>query len=84
VAKKSSPRKGGGIASSIARAFGAIWRSFAKALGASIRFVTRGAKDLDPEHQRDGLGSQLQRRGGNLIIGLAALHMPSSMEPLAA
>jgi len=55
VAKKSSSRKGGGIASSIARTFGAIWRSFAKAL------------------------LQLQRRGGNLIIGLAALHMPSSM-----
>ena len=66
MAKKSSPRKGGGIASSVARAFGAIWRSFAKALGASIRFVTRGAKDLDPEHQRDGLGLLL------LIVALIA------------
>jgi len=66
VAKKSSSRKGGGIASSIARTFGAIWRSFAKALGASIRFITRGAKDLDPEHQRDGLGLLL------LIVALIA------------
>ncbi|MEY2678928.1 MAG: hypothetical protein RLZZ160_6, partial [Actinomycetota bacterium] len=56
MAKKSSAKKGSGIASSIARAFGALWRSFAKALGASVRFVTRGAKDLDPEHQRDGFG----------------------------
>ena len=66
MAKKSSSRKGGGIASSIARTFGAIWRSFAKALGASIRFITRGAKDLDPEHQRDGLGLLL------LIVALIA------------
>jgi len=66
VAKKSSPRKGSGIAGSIARALRTVWRSFAKALGASIRFVTRGAKDLDPEHQRDGLGLLL------LIVALIA------------
>jgi len=66
VAKKSSAKKGSGIASSIARAFGALWRSFAKALGASVRFVTRGAKDLDPEHQRDGFGLLL------LIVALVA------------
>ncbi len=66
MAKKSSARKGGGIAGSLARALGAIWRSFAKALGASIRFITRGAKDLDPEHQRDGLGLLL------LIVALVA------------
>ena len=66
MAKKSSAKKGSGIASSIARAFGALWRSFAKALGASVRFVTRGAKDLDPEHQRDGFGLLL------LIVALVA------------
>ncbi|MSY49178.1 MAG: DNA translocase FtsK, partial [Actinobacteria bacterium] len=27
----------------------------AKALGGSIRFIARGAKDLDPAHQRDGI-----------------------------
>ena len=43
-----------------------MWRSFAKALGASIRFVTRGARDLDPEHQRDGFGLLL------LIVSLIA------------
>ena len=66
MAKKSSAKKGSGIASSIARALGALWRSFAKALGASVRFVTRGAKDLDPEHQRDGFGLLL------LIVALVA------------
>jgi len=33
---------------------GAIWRTIAKALGGSIRFIFRGASDLDPAHQRDG------------------------------
>ena len=56
MAKKNSSRKGSGLIAAISRAVGAIWRSFAKALGASIRFVTRGARDLEPEHQRDGFG----------------------------
>jgi S-DNA-T family DNA segregation ATPase FtsK/SpoIIIE len=56
VAKKSSPRKRSGVLPSLIRALSTLWRSFAKAIGASIRFVSRGAKDLDPEHQRDGFG----------------------------
>jgi len=56
VAKKNSARKGRGVVGAMSRALGALWRSFAKALGASVRFVTRGARDLDPEHQRDGFG----------------------------
>ena len=51
TAKKSSksgflPLIGAGLAST--------WRLIAKSLGSSIRFVARGAKDLDPEHHRDG------------------------------
>ena len=38
----------------LSRLIGVIWRGLAKLLGGSVRFVTRGAKDLDPEHQRDG------------------------------
>jgi S-DNA-T family DNA segregation ATPase FtsK/SpoIIIE len=34
---------------------GIIWRSFARALGGSVRFIFRGAGDLDPAHQRDGI-----------------------------
>jgi DNA segregation ATPase FtsK/SpoIIIE, S-DNA-T family len=33
---------------------GALWRGIAKALGGSVRFIFRGASDLDPAHQRDG------------------------------
>ena len=51
VKKKSGkgavlPLLGSGLAS--------LWHLIAKSLGSSIRFVARGAKDLDPEHHRDG------------------------------
>ena len=36
------------------RGLAAAWRFFAKAIGSGIRFIFRGAKDLDPAHQRDG------------------------------
>ena len=54
--KKRSQSKGksNGIGSSIARGLAAIWRGLAKFLGKSIRFLAKGAKDLDPAHQRDG------------------------------
>lgn len=66
MAKKNSSRKGSGFLGVIGRGLGGLWRSFAKVLGASIRFVTRGARDLDPEHQRDGFGLLL------LIVALIA------------
>ena len=54
MAKKKSRTKSGGIGSSILRGLAAIWRGLAKYLGKSVRFVAKGAKDLDPAHQRDG------------------------------
>jgi DNA segregation ATPase FtsK/SpoIIIE, S-DNA-T family len=51
--KKASP-KSTSIFGGITRALGALWRLLARALGSSIRFVFRGAKELDPVHQRDG------------------------------
>ncbi|NBV66772.1 MAG: DNA translocase FtsK, partial [Actinobacteria bacterium] len=54
MAKKKTRTKSGGIGSSILRGLAAIWRGLAKYLGKSIRFVAKGAKDLDPAHQRDG------------------------------
>jgi S-DNA-T family DNA segregation ATPase FtsK/SpoIIIE len=54
MAKKKTRTKSGGIGSSILRGLAAIWRGLAKFLGKSIRFVAKGAKDLDPAHQRDG------------------------------
>jgi S-DNA-T family DNA segregation ATPase FtsK/SpoIIIE len=50
VAKKSKSSARAG------RVLGGIWRAIAKSCGATIRFITRGARDLDPEHQRDGIG----------------------------
>ena len=54
MAKKNTRTKSSGIGSSILRGLAAIWRGLAKYLGKSIRFVAKGAKDLDPAHQRDG------------------------------
>ena len=54
MAKKKTRTKSGGIGSSILRGLAATWRGLAKYLGKSIRFVAKGAKDLDPAHQRDG------------------------------
>ena len=51
VKKKSSKS---GILPLIASGLTATWHLIAKSLGSSIRFVARGAKDLDPEHHRDG------------------------------
>ena len=41
-------------AQKVARGIVATWRFIAKALGSAVRFIFRGAKDLDPAHQRDG------------------------------
>ena len=49
--KKSSK---GGVLPLIYSGLAATWHLIAKSLGSSIRFVARGAKDLDPEHHRDG------------------------------
>ena len=66
MAKKKTSRKASGLLSAIASGLGFIWSTIAKALGASIRFITRGAKDLEPEHRRDGIGLIL------LIVALIA------------
>jgi len=46
VSSKSS-RVGGGL--------GVLWRLFARGIGNAVRFLARGAQDLDPVHQRDGI-----------------------------
>lgn len=50
--KKQSSK--GGFLALIGSGLASAWRLIAKSLGSSIRFVARGAKDLDPEHHRDG------------------------------
>ena len=54
--KSTSSRKAGKSALSvIGRALNGLWKSLAKAVGSTIRFLARGARDLDPAHHRDGL-----------------------------
>ena len=69
MAKKksiSSSKVGKSALSIIGRALGALWRALAKALGSTVRFLARGARDLDPAHHRDGVAFLL------LLIALAA------------
>ncbi|MCX6453442.1 MAG: DNA translocase FtsK 4TM domain-containing protein [Actinobacteria bacterium] len=55
AARKKASNKKSAAANGAARGIGAIWRFIAKTIGSSIRFIFRGAQDLDPAHQRDGI-----------------------------
>lgn len=55
AARKKASSKKSVAANGAARGFGAIWRFIAKTIGSSVRFIFRGAQDLDPAHQRDGI-----------------------------
>jgi S-DNA-T family DNA segregation ATPase FtsK/SpoIIIE len=53
--RKKAQSKTGAVGGALGRGLAAIWRFIAKALGSSVRFLARGARDLDPAHQRDGI-----------------------------
>ena len=53
--KSRSKSKSGAVGGALGRGLAAIWRFIAKILGNSVRFIARGARDLDPAHQRDGV-----------------------------
>ena len=60
-ARRPKPRRSGGglIARSFAavgRGLLALWGALALLVGSLARGIGRGARDLDPEHRRDGLG----------------------------
>ena len=55
AARRKTSSKKSAAANGAARGIGAIWRFIAKTIGSSIRFIFRGAQDLDPAHQRDGI-----------------------------
>ena len=55
AARKKASSKKSAAANGAARGIGAIWKFIAKTLGSSVRFIFRGAQDLDPAHQRDGI-----------------------------
>ena len=54
MAKKKKRTSGKSFLAVVATIFATIWHFIAKTLGSAIRFVARGARDLDPEHHRDG------------------------------
>ena len=53
--RKKSKSKTGAVGGALGRGLVGLWRLLAKGLGSSVRFIARGAKDLDPAHQRDGI-----------------------------
>ena len=55
AAKSRKTKKKSAKGAPLGRLLGGIWRLAAKAIGSSVRFLARGAKDLDPVHQRDGV-----------------------------
>ena len=55
AARRKASSKKSAAANGAARGIGAIWRFVSKTLGSSVRFIFRGAQDLDPAHQRDGM-----------------------------
>ena len=65
--KKTRTKQGSSFLAVVGRAISATWSTLAKALGSSVRFLARGAKDLDPAHRRDGAGLIV------LILALASL-----------
>ncbi|CAN2208537.1 FtsK DNA segregation ATPase FtsK/SpoIIIE and related proteins [Candidatus Nanopelagicaceae bacterium] len=67
MARKKTRSKSSSIVGTIGSALAGIWRFLAKTLGASVRFIARGARDLDPEHHRDGAALLV------LILSLAAI-----------
>jgi S-DNA-T family DNA segregation ATPase FtsK/SpoIIIE len=66
VAKKKKRTFGNSFLGVVASICSTIWRFVAKTLGSAIRFVARGARDLDPEHHRDGAALLL------LLLSLSA------------
>ena len=64
--RKKSKSKTGAVGGALGRGLTSLWRLLAKALGSSVRFIARGAKDLDPAHQRDGIAFLI------LILALVA------------
>lgn len=63
---KSKKAKSAGFGAAIGSGLSAIWKFFARTLGGAVRFLARGARDLDPAHQRDGVAFLL------LILALTA------------
>lgn len=66
MAKRKKRTSSRGFFSLLASGISSIWRFLSGSLGSAVRFIARGARDLDPEHHRDGAALLL------LISSLAA------------
>ncbi len=55
AAPRKNGRKNKSKGSSFGRGLAGLWRFLAKTIGSAVRFLARGARDLDPVHQRDGV-----------------------------
>lgn len=64
--RKKSKSRSASVGAGLGRGLFSIWRFIAKSLGNSVRFLARGARDLDPAHQRDGIAFLI------LIVALIA------------
>jgi S-DNA-T family DNA segregation ATPase FtsK/SpoIIIE len=64
--RKKAKSKTGAVGGALGRGLSSVWRFVAKSLGSSVRFLARGARDLDPAHQRDGIAFLI------LIVALIA------------
>ena len=64
--RKKAKSKTGAVGAALGRGLSSLWRFIAKSLGSGVRFIARGARDLDPAHQRDGLAFLI------LILALVA------------
>lgn len=53
--RKKAKSKSSVVGGALGRGLSSLWRFIAKSLGSSVRFIARGARDLDPAHQRDGI-----------------------------
>ncbi len=53
--RKKAKSKSSAVGGALGRGISALWRFVAKSLGSGVRFIARGARDLDPAHQRDGI-----------------------------
>ena len=65
--RKTRTRQGSSFLAVFGRAISKTWSTLAGAFGSSVRFLARGAKDLDPANRRDGAGFLL------IILAFAAL-----------
>ncbi len=64
--KRSSPSKTSAASGALGRGLAGLWKLIAKTIGRSVRFLARGARELDPAHQRDGVAFFL------LVLAIAA------------